>query len=165
MAGGSSRRAARADLRRPAAPLHDGPDELDARRWAARASGWSRSPAACRSPADMPAGCRFATRCPLPRRPARRVPPLPRSPGHTVACWRAPLEGTAPPEGDRNMSAILHARALRKDFVTKRPLFGAPTVVRAVDGVDRWLSRRAKPSPSSAKAAAASPRSRGCWCG
>ncbi|MEJ6395532.1 dipeptide ABC transporter ATP-binding protein [Gymnodinialimonas sp. 2305UL16-5] len=33
------------------------------------------------------------------------------------------------------MSAILSARDLRKDFVTSRPLFGAPTVVRAVDGV------------------------------
>jgi peptide/nickel transport system ATP-binding protein len=33
------------------------------------------------------------------------------------------------------MTAILSARALRKEFVTKRPLFGTPTVVRAVDGV------------------------------
>jgi peptide/nickel transport system ATP-binding protein len=33
------------------------------------------------------------------------------------------------------MTAILSARALRKDFVTRRPLFGEPTVVRAVDGV------------------------------
>src|SRR6056297_1931945 len=33
------------------------------------------------------------------------------------------------------MTAILSARDLRKEFVTKRPLFGAPTVVRAVDGV------------------------------
>jgi peptide/nickel transport system ATP-binding protein len=33
------------------------------------------------------------------------------------------------------MKAILAARDLRKEFVTRRPLFGAPTVVRAVDGV------------------------------
>ena len=31
---------------------------------------------------------------------------------------------------------ILEARALRRRFVTRRPLFGAPTVVHAVDGVD-----------------------------
>ncbi|MBF9049457.1 dipeptide ABC transporter ATP-binding protein [Roseobacter sp. HKCCD9010] len=33
------------------------------------------------------------------------------------------------------MSTALSARNLRKEFVTARPLFGAPTVVRAVDGV------------------------------
>jgi len=31
---------------------------------------------------------------------------------------------------------ILEARALKRHFVTKQPLFGEPTVVRAVDGVD-----------------------------
>lgn len=31
---------------------------------------------------------------------------------------------------------ILKARALRREFVTRRPLFGEPTVVKAVDGVD-----------------------------
>ena len=31
---------------------------------------------------------------------------------------------------------ILEARDLKKGFVTKKPLFGEPTVVRAVDGVD-----------------------------
>ncbi len=33
------------------------------------------------------------------------------------------------------MTTILSARDLRKEFVTARPIFGAPTVVRAVDGV------------------------------
>ncbi len=33
-------------------------------------------------------------------------------------------------------ATILEARALERRFVTKRPLWGAPTVVRAVDGVD-----------------------------
>jgi oligopeptide/dipeptide ABC transporter ATP-binding protein len=33
-------------------------------------------------------------------------------------------------------STILEARDLKRQFVTKRPLFGDPTVVRAVDGVD-----------------------------
>jgi oligopeptide/dipeptide ABC transporter ATP-binding protein len=37
------------------------------------------------------------------------------------------MTGTAP---------ILEARALERRFVTKKPLFGEPTVVRAVDGVD-----------------------------
>jgi peptide/nickel transport system ATP-binding protein len=32
--------------------------------------------------------------------------------------------------------AILETRALERRFVTNRPLFGAPTVVRAVDGID-----------------------------
>ena len=31
---------------------------------------------------------------------------------------------------------ILKATGLRKEFVTKKPLFGAPTIVKAVDGVD-----------------------------
>ncbi len=34
------------------------------------------------------------------------------------------------------MTAILKTRGLRREFLTKKPLFGAPTVVRAVDGVD-----------------------------
>lgn len=35
------------------------------------------------------------------------------------------------------MSApILTAHGLRREFVTKRPLFGSPTVVKAVDGID-----------------------------
>ncbi|MDX8351802.1 oligopeptide/dipeptide ABC transporter ATP-binding protein [Cognatiyoonia sp. IB215182] len=36
---------------------------------------------------------------------------------------------------------ILEASALRREFVTRRPLFGAPTVVRAVDGVDLKIQR------------------------
>ena len=35
---------------------------------------------------------------------------------------------------------IIEARALKRHFVTKRPLFGDPTVVRAVDGVDLTVS-------------------------
>ncbi|MEM7693007.1 MAG: oligopeptide/dipeptide ABC transporter ATP-binding protein [Pseudomonadota bacterium] len=34
------------------------------------------------------------------------------------------------------MSAILSARGLRRTFVTKKPLFGPPTVVKAVDGIN-----------------------------
>ena len=33
-------------------------------------------------------------------------------------------------------AAILKAQGLRREFVTKKPLFGEPTVVKAVDGVD-----------------------------
>lgn len=36
---------------------------------------------------------------------------------------------------------ILEARGLERRFVTKRPLFGEPTVVRAVDGVDLAVRR------------------------
>ena len=36
---------------------------------------------------------------------------------------------------------ILQAHALEKHFVTKTPLFGEPTVVRAVDGVDLQIRR------------------------
>ena len=33
-----------------------------------------------------------------------------------------------------SQATILDARALKRHFVTRKPLFGAPTVVRAVDG-------------------------------
>jgi len=36
---------------------------------------------------------------------------------------------------------LIEARGLRKHFVTKRPLFGKPTIVRAVDGVDLSVRR------------------------
>ena len=36
---------------------------------------------------------------------------------------------------------ILEARALERLFVTDKPLFGEPTVVRAVDGVDLSVRR------------------------
>jgi oligopeptide/dipeptide ABC transporter ATP-binding protein len=36
---------------------------------------------------------------------------------------------------------ILETKGLRREFVTARPLFGAPTVVRAVDGVDLQIRR------------------------
>ncbi|MBM7070187.1 ABC transporter ATP-binding protein [Actibacterium sp. 188UL27-1] len=43
------------------------------------------------------AGCRFASRCPLAGPQCREVdPPLQTlSPGHTVACWKAPIEAAA----------------------------------------------------------------------
>ena len=50
------------------------------------------------TPADMPPGCRFATRCPLAGPDCARVPPVRElGPGHRVACWRAPLEQTSSP--------------------------------------------------------------------
>ena len=54
-------------------------------------------PGSVPSPADMPQGCRFAARCPFvgpdcAARPAHAEV----TPGHSVACWRAPLEGAAP---------------------------------------------------------------------
>jgi peptide/nickel transport system ATP-binding protein len=39
------------------------------------------------------------------------------------------------------MTAILTAKGLRREFVTKKPFFGAPTVVKAVDGVDLEIQK------------------------
>ena len=46
------------------------------------------------SPANQPAGCRFAPRCPFAdARCHAEAPPLrTMGPGHEVACWRAPVE-------------------------------------------------------------------------
>ncbi len=53
-------------------------------------------PGSVPSPLDMPAGCRFAARCPFAGPDCAAAPPMSAvSPGHHVACWRAPLEGTA----------------------------------------------------------------------
>lgn len=46
---------------------------------------------------------------------------------------------TADPNPSRDI--VLSTRGLRKAFVTARPLFGAPTMVRAVDGVDLDIRR------------------------
>jgi len=48
-------------------------------------------------PADMPAGCRFSTRCPFADEHCRaEEPPLADiAAGHKVACWKAPLEENA----------------------------------------------------------------------
>ena len=50
------------------------------------------------SPANQPAGCRFAPRCPFsdPRCHAE-APPLHRlGPAHLAACWKAPVEQCLP---------------------------------------------------------------------
>ncbi len=50
-------------------------------------------------PAEMPAGCRFASRCPFRVDACAETPPLrDLSPGHGVACWRAPLDRLATTE-------------------------------------------------------------------
>ncbi|MCA3564380.1 MAG: ABC transporter ATP-binding protein [Methylocystis sp.] len=50
------------------------------------------------SPDAMPAGCRFAPRCPLADARCRaEEPPLRElSAGHIAACWKAPIEGARP---------------------------------------------------------------------
>jgi oligopeptide/dipeptide ABC transporter ATP-binding protein len=49
-------------------------------------------------PDMMPAGCRFSPRCPLADARCRtEEPPLRElGPGHLAACWKAPVEGSAP---------------------------------------------------------------------
>jgi oligopeptide/dipeptide ABC transporter ATP-binding protein len=55
-------------------------------------------PGSVPSAADMPTGCRFAARCPFTGPDCGERPPLAEiSPGHAVACWRAPLEGASLP--------------------------------------------------------------------
>ncbi len=59
-------------------------------------------PGSVPSPMDMPAGCRFAARCPLAQPECARAPaPIEISPGHSVSCWRAPLEDAAPERESR----------------------------------------------------------------
>ena len=52
-------------------------------------------PGAVPLPADMPPGCRFATRCPFAdaRCAAERPPVRAFGAGHGAACWHAPIEG------------------------------------------------------------------------
>ena len=54
-------------------------------------------PGAVPPPWAMPAGCRFASRCPLATDQCRASPPPLREigPGRLVACWRAPIEEIA----------------------------------------------------------------------
>ncbi len=49
------------------------------------------------SPNNQPKGCRFAPRCPFADRRCRLEPPPLRdiAPGHSVACWKAPVEVAA----------------------------------------------------------------------
>ncbi|QPH54531.1 ABC transporter ATP-binding protein [Pontivivens ytuae] len=54
-------------------------------------------PGSVPSPMDMPAGCRFAARCPLVQADCATAPaPTEVSRGHHVSCWRAPLEDAVP---------------------------------------------------------------------
>ena len=59
-----------------------------------RAGRLATIPGAVPLPADMPPGCRFATRCPFAdARCAAERPPLGAvSAGHAAACWHAPLD-------------------------------------------------------------------------
>ncbi len=44
-------------------------------------------------PLNLPPGCRFAPRCPFAEARCKQPPPLAEvAPGHSAACWRAPLD-------------------------------------------------------------------------
>jgi len=117
--------------------------------------------------ANLPAGCRFAARCPLVEPPCLEiVPPLETvEDGHEVACFRTAVtavtgrraarvaavdevaaRGTRPASvvhpkvGD---DVVLEARALTKHFPVTRGVILSHTVgtVKAVDGVDFVLRR------------------------
>ncbi len=50
-------------------------------------------PGAVPTAAEMPSGCRFASRCPFAGSDCDERPPLAElAPNHAVACWRAPIE-------------------------------------------------------------------------
>ncbi|MFP5461198.1 MAG: oligopeptide/dipeptide ABC transporter ATP-binding protein, partial [Gammaproteobacteria bacterium] len=59
------------------------------------------------SPANQPAGCRFAPRCPFAdSRCQAEAPPLRElGAGHEVACWRAPVETIASEAIERRVAA------------------------------------------------------------
>ena len=118
--------------------------------------------------ANLPAGCRFAARCPLVE-PAclEAVPPLEAvEDGHEVACFRtavtavtgrrgaraapsprwrrgAAMSASASHPKDGDDAVVLEARALTKHFPVTRGAILSHTVgtVKAVDGVDFVLRR------------------------
>mgnify|MGYP002065350008 CR=1 FL=1 len=64
-----------------------------------RAERLTTIPGSVPSAADMPAGCRFAARCPFATAKCAEDPPMTElAPGHRVACWHAPVEDAALPE-------------------------------------------------------------------
>ena len=66
---------------------------------AARGSRLATIPGLVPAPENMPAGCRFADRCPFADAACAEAPPLREiAPGHAVACHYAPLEEHFAPE-------------------------------------------------------------------
>ena len=109
-------------------------------------------------PASPPQGCPFAPRCPAAiDRCSSEIPELADAgDGHMVACHRAGenLDGAllwprllsvSTPRvdpGDALTPPTLELRAARKEFVTKRSLWGTPTQsFTAVDGIDVSVRR------------------------
>ncbi len=92
------------------------------------------------SPMDMPARLPLRATLSLRRRDLRRGTAACRHGGRTPRCLlarahRAGGAGTEA-EGDGMTAPILQARGLTRTFVANKPLFGPPSVVQAVNGVD-----------------------------
>ena len=113
-------------------------------------------------PTAMPAGCRFAARCPFREARCAAPPPLAAvGPGRRARCWitqdgatlkpraalASPSPASAPPPqaprpSARDMSAILEVSGLVKHFAVRGGgWFGAQRKVHAVDGVDFTVGR------------------------
>ena len=143
-AGPHRRERGRADIfDDPQHPYTLGPDELDAVAHGRREERLVTIPGTVPPRADMPAGCRFAARCPFARRDCREAPPLAEiGPGHaSPAGTRRSKAPRCPAEARTHDGRRILETARRSNarFVTQRPLFGAATVVRAVDGVDLYI--------------------------
>ena len=133
----------RANLRRPAASVHAGPDEFDAST--RRRKGSSGDHSGQRSQPDG-----YAIGLPICRPMPLRCAGLhhcPRLVGERTRTYRVVLASTLGGCASRRRGAhrmnsppILEAHDLKKQFIAKKPLFGARTVVRAVDGVDLAVS-------------------------
>ena len=102
-------------------------------------------------PFAVPAGCRFAPRCPFRQEACVEHPDLkPVAPGRLSRCWvaaegqvfraslrsGAPASSQAPKAPDTRAPPLLTVKGLVKHFPLPHHLLEKPSVVHAVDGVD-----------------------------
>ena len=106
------------------------------------------------NPLALPAGCRFAPRCPfkVARCETEHPPLMEVAPGRRARCWvtaagtplpKPAAEAQATPLAVMDAAPLLRAQGLVKHFpLTRASLFGPRRVVHAVNGVDLTLGRR-----------------------